>query len=234
MNFVGFKSIFQRKCCLHLQGWNKFTQPSWCIKYVLSNIIINLQHYNVKTSTLHLNKPHQENLQNYVHKCSPFNVALFFNQSQCLDSSNIFLDPYLSISANSQCFYKYNYWLHQQKYIQNTIFFQVCFRISYLLKPCLIKYYSNPLLITVICINISSALKNWEQHTETVSTISAAKCVCVCVCECECECVYSLQKNMRTFNVTVYLSCTLVSEAEWMEQWLWANSGTDFLDTLYL
>ena len=174
--------------------------------------------------------PHQENLQNYVHKCSPFNVAIFFNQSQCLDISNTFLDPHLRISAKRQCFYIHNYWPNQKKYIQNMIFFQVCFRISYLLKPCMIKYYSNPLLITVICINISSALKNLEQHTETVSTISATKCVCICVC----ECVYSLQKNMRTFHVTVYWSCTLVSEAEWMEQWLWANSGTDILDTLYL
>ena len=64
------------------------------------------------------------------------------------------------------------------------IFFQGYFRISYLLKPCLIKYYSNPLSITVICINISSPLKNWEQHTETVSTILATKCLCVCVCVC--------------------------------------------------
>lgn len=103
-----------------------------------------------------------------------------FNQSQCLDISNIFLYPYLSISAKSQYLYKYNYWLNKQKYIQNVIFFQVCFRISYLLKPCMIKYYSDPLLITFICINISSALKNWQQHTDTVSTISATKSVCVC------------------------------------------------------
>lgn len=32
-----------------------------------------------------------------------------FNQSQCLDISNIFLYPYLSISAKNQCLYIYNY-----------------------------------------------------------------------------------------------------------------------------
>jgi hypothetical protein len=153
--------------------------------------------------------------------------GFIFNQSQCLDFSNIFLDPYLSISAKSQCFHKYNYWLNQQKYIQNMISFQVCFRISYLLKPCLIKYYSNSLLITVWRTNISSVLKKFGAACRnSFNNFSHKMCVCVCV--------YSLHKNMRTFHVTVYLSCTLVSEAEWMEQWLWANSGTDFLDTLNL